>query len=108
MSTISTHILDTAFGTPAAGIAVTLFRVRDNVALGSGVSDVDGRVRDLTAEPVVPDTYRLRFETAAYFAASARDAFYPEINVVFLVAGAAHYHVPLLLSPFGYSTYRGS
>ncbi len=108
MSTISTHILDTALGAPAAGIAVTLFRVDDDLTIGSGISDADGRVGDLGSGPVMPGTYRMRFETAAYFAASARDAFYPEVNVVFIVGDAAHYHVPLLLNPFGYSTYRGS
>ncbi len=108
MSTISTHILDTALGAPAAGITVTLSRLNDDVTIGSGISDTDGRVRNVAATPVVPGTYRMRFETAAYFAASARDAFYPEVNVVFVVGDAAHYHVPLLLNPFGYSTYRGS
>ena len=108
MSTISTHILDTALGIPAAGITVALFRVHDGVAVGTGVSDVDGRVRDLASTPATPGMYRMRFDTAAYFAASSRETFYPEVNIVFSVADLAHYHVPLLLGPFGYTTYRGS
>ncbi len=108
MSTISTHVLDTALGIPAAGVRVVLQRVTDGATMGTGVTDVDGRVRDLTSVPATPGAYRLQFETGAYFAASARDTFYPEINIVFTVADSAHYHVPLLLSPFGYSTYRGS
>lgn len=105
MSTISTHVLDTALGIPAAGVRVVLHCETDGAVAGTGVTDSDGRVRDLIA---TPGTYRLQFETAAYFAASARDTFYPEISIVFTVADSAHYHVPLLLSPFGYTTYRGS
>ena len=113
MSTISTHVLDTALGRPGAGIAVTLARVAEDGAraLGGGVTDADGRVRDLLApgETLGAGTYRLRFAVAAYFAASGRAAFYPEVAITFVVGDATeHYHVPLLLSPFGYSTYRGS
>jgi len=113
MSTISTHVLDTAAGRPAAGVGVTLERVsaRETLALGVGVTDVDGRVRDLLAAgaTLVEGTYRLRFDVGEYFGRGGRDAFYPEVVVTFRVAaGEEHYHVPLLLSPFGYSTYRGS
>jgi len=113
MSTISTHVLDTALGRPAGGVAVTLARVAEDGAhpLGAGTTDADGRVRDLLAPGAAlgAGTYRLRFLVAAYFAASGRSAFYPEVAITFVVGDATeHYHVPLLLSPFGYSTYRGS
>lgn len=113
MSTISTHVLDTSLGRPAAGIRVTLERVSDGAArmIGHGATDADGRVRELLpkGEQLEPGDYRLRFETAEYFSAAGRDAFYPHVTVDFRVwEGTAHYHVPLLLSPFGYSTYRGS
>ena len=113
-STISTHVLDTALGAPARGIGVTLQRSSPNggdTEVGAGVTDDDGRVRDLLARGVTlaEGTYRLRFDTAAYFTRTGREGFFPEITVTFLVGRAAqHYHVPILLSPFGYSTYRGS
>lgn len=114
MSAITTHVLDTALGRPAAGVAITLERSPVDGAtvevLGTGVTDYDGRLRDL-APPglLVPGRYRLRFDTGAYFADHELDAFYPEVVVDFTVRGGLeHYHVPLLLSPFGYSTYRGS
>jgi 5-hydroxyisourate hydrolase len=113
VSTISTHVLDTARGRPAPGLGVTLERMVDGRAepLGSGRTDDDGRVRDLlaTGGDLSPGTYRLRFDTGAYHAAQGVDGFYPEASVVFRVREAdSHCHVPLLLSPFGYSTYRGS
>lgn len=80
-------------------------------ALARGITDSDGRVRDLLRadEPLQARTYRLVFDTAAYFRASEAGTFYPEVAVIFVVKDPAeHYHVPLLLSPFGYSTYRGS
>jgi 5-hydroxyisourate hydrolase len=77
--------------------------------VGSGVTDDDGRLRDLLPDGVREGTYRIRFDTAAYFASRGERGFYPEVSVVFDVTDAgAHHHVPLLLSPFGYSTYRGS
>ena len=109
MSTLSTHVLDTALGQPAQGIRVTLERSGD--IIGSGVTDADGRVRDIHRKdsPLSAGTYRLTFHVADYFAKSGRESFFPEIAVNFRVAGGTeHYHVPLLLSPFGYSTYRGS
>ena len=115
MSTISTHVLDTALGRPAAGIRVVLDRLDDGdrhvTSIGSGQTDADGRLRDFVSPGVVLGTgvFRLRFDVAEYFAQSGREAFYPEVVVVFTVRGGTdHYHVPLLLSPYGYSTYRGS
>ncbi|MBV9880175.1 MAG: hydroxyisourate hydrolase [Gemmatirosa sp.] len=112
MSTISTHVLDTALGRPARGVHVTLDRLGDDSAtLGSGETDADGRVRDLLplGAPMGAGVYRLRFDVGEYFARTGRESFYPEVVVLFRVGAiGAHYHVPLLLSPFGFSTYRGS
>jgi 5-hydroxyisourate hydrolase len=103
MAGITTHILDTAKGRPAAGVPLTLFRDRD--VLFDGVTDDDGRARVLESDRVKPGTYRLVFDTGAY----NPGGFFPEATVVFRVDDVSqHYHVPLLLSPFGYSTYRGS
>jgi 5-hydroxyisourate hydrolase len=113
MSGITTHVLDTSAGKPGVGIAVKL-EVRRNdrwVTLAERQTDGDGRARDLMADGSRLDagTYRITFATGAYFAARGVSAFFPEATVVFEVKDAAqHYHVPLLLSPFGYSTYRGS
>lgn len=112
--TISTHVLDTALGAPAANVAVTLGRVDDGghaITMSQGVTDSDGRVATLRPRDALltPGAYRLCFDVAPYFAATQRASFYTEICVNFMVGeGAQHYHVPLLLSPFGYSTYRGS
>jgi 5-hydroxyisourate hydrolase len=114
MSTITTHVLDTALGRPAVGVSVALERVGSeglSILVGAGMTDQDGRVRELLApgEKLDAGDYRLRFATAAYFARDSRESFYPVVVVEFTVAGASsHYHVPLLLSPFGYATYRGS
>jgi 5-hydroxyisourate hydrolase len=114
MSTITTHVLDTSLGRPATGLSIALERLGPKGAatqIGAGMTDDDGRVRDLLAPGQVldPATYRLRFETAPYFARDGRETFYPVVLVTFRVdAGSGHYHVPLLLNPFGYSTYRGS
>ena len=109
---ITTHVLDTARGLPAAGVPIVLERATGDgwEVLGCGATDDDGRLRDLIAEgsPVADGRYRLTFDTGAYFRDRGEPAFYPEVAVVFTVAGAEHHHVPLLLSPFGYSTYRGS
>jgi 5-hydroxyisourate hydrolase len=109
-STLSTHVLDTSTGRPAAGVPVTLERA-DGTAVGSGVTDADGRLRDfLDAGATLGEgVYRARFDVETYFARTGRPSFYPEVAILFRVgAGAEHYHVPLLLSAFGYSTYRGS
>jgi len=105
---ITTHVLDTSRGRPAAGIPVTLdFQVSDQEwkRLGQGVTDADGRVRNLLqAETLVKGIYKLTFDVEAH-----QPGFYPHIVLVFRVDNPAeHYHVPLLLSPFGYTTYRGS
>jgi 5-hydroxyisourate hydrolase len=109
---ITTHVLDTAAGRPGKAIAIELERDDGGTwhRVGAGVTDDDGRLRTLTpAGPVDPGAYRLRFHTAAYFAAHHQAAFFPIVEIQFTVVdGAQHHHVPLLLSPYGYSTYRGS
>jgi 5-hydroxyisourate hydrolase len=116
-SAITTHVLDTALGLPAAGVAVRLERVPGDgqpppgqPPLGQSVTDADGRARDIGPAALSPGTYRLVFDTGAYFASQGTEpAFFPEVTVTFRVGGEArHHHVPLLLSPFAYSTYRGS
>jgi len=111
VSGISTHVLDTSRGRPAVGVAVHLDRAGESrwEPVGSAVTDADGRVPALLGAPPPAGRYRLTFDTAAYFTAAGTSAFYPEVSVTFLVTGDDdHYHVPLLLSPYGYSTYRGS
>ena len=114
MSAITTHVLDTSRGRPAAGVPVILETYTDGgdwQTLGRGATDADGRLRDLLPEGEAPAAglYRLTFDTSAYFSAQGVGGFYPEVAVTFRVSDAAqHYHVPLLLSPYGYSTYRGS
>ncbi len=107
---ITTHVLDIARGAPAAALRVTLERRQGDtwVVLGSADTDANGRVSAFTNAGVDAGTYRLTFETGRYHQSTGVAAFFPEVNVTFNVASGAHYHVPLLLSPFGYSTYRGS
>jgi 5-hydroxyisourate hydrolase len=110
---ITTHILDTSLGKPAEGIPVVLEMKQADGAwneLGRGVSNNDGRITDFLPEDVhlAVGIYRLTFQTAEYFRLMNRDSFYPKVTVEFTIKNGAHYHVPLLLSPFGYSTYRGS
>ena len=108
MGTLSTHVLDTSLGKPAAGVTVVLESVAGE-ALGDGITDGDGRVGSIGPERLEAGDYRLRFASGGYFAAQGVEAFYPEVVVVFTIADTAqHYHVPVLLNPFGYSTYRGS
>jgi 5-hydroxyisourate hydrolase len=109
MSTISTHVLDTSLGRPAAGIRVTL--ERNGTPLGSAVTDSDGRVRELVPpdDKLSAGEYTLTFLVGDYFSSTKRESFYNAITIAFRIGTAPeHYHVPLLLSPFGYSTYRGS
>jgi 5-hydroxyisourate hydrolase len=114
MSTISTHILDTSRGKPANGVAVYLESQNHDESwaqLAHAWTDDEGRVKPffLLEEPLPEGTYRLVFDTEAYFTALNMDFFYPQVCVVFQIAEAPqHYHIPLLISPFGYSTYRGS
>ncbi len=130
-ASVSTHILDTSVGRPAEGVAISLSARRGPgerwEALGAGATDADGRCKDLPALPAGTTHVRLDFETEAYFltkqnnqqaeaqqdAPANRDsgtsgAFFPEVAITFAVTPGEHYHVPLLLNPFGYSVYRGS
>ena len=103
---VSTHVLDSVLGRPAAGISVQLFAGED--LLAEGVTDADGRCR-LTEEATSARTHRLVFATGEWFAGHGRETFYPEVVLAFAVTRPAeHHHVPLLLAPFAYSTYRGS
>ena len=111
MSAVTTHVLDTGQGRPAAGVMVRLVRVAgaDDAVLAAGTTDDDGRVRALGPDRVSPGTYRLVFNTAGYFARTGQPCFFPEVSLSFVVADPAeHHHVPLLLSPFSSSPYRGS
>ena len=104
--TVSTHVLDAVTGTPAAAVVV---RLTDSGGseIGSGRTDADGRIGVITAAPIPPGRYRLSFDTGEWFRGRGRDTFYPEVVIAFDASGG-HTHVPLLLSPFAYSTYRGS
>ncbi|OAN42367.1 hydroxyisourate hydrolase [Mycolicibacterium iranicum] len=103
---LSTHVLDATTGQPAVGIAVTLSLA--GVVIAADVTDDDGRIAALGTD-LAAGVYRLRFDTAAYFAAHSITGFYPEVLITFDITDAAsHFHVPLLLSPYAYSTYRGS
>ncbi len=108
-SPITTHILDTSVGRPAAGVEVRLCDASGG-EIGRGVTNEDGRVTDLLAPgTLAAGTYRITFETGAYFASQGKRGFYPRVEITFEVsAPSEHYHVPLLLNPYGYSTYRGS
>ena len=112
MSAVTTHVLDTALGQPAAGVQVRLERASgDDTVIGQASTGQDGRVTDLGPAELEPGTYRLVFGTGEYARVlwPAQPPFFPEVTVTFTVADRGqHYHVPLLLSPFGYSTYRGS
>jgi 5-hydroxyisourate hydrolase len=110
MSAVTTHVLDTARGRPASGISVRLESIfAPGTLVGSGVTDADGRVADIGPGVLDEGSYRLVFETAAYFAAQGIEAFFPSVELAFTIGDRdQHYHLPLLLSPFGYTTYRGS
>lgn len=117
MSQITTHILDTALGKPAANVPLKLWRQNINnqsnsiwETLAEGTTNADGRVPNLLPkETILPlGTYKMTFYTEGYFAEQNRENFYPVVEIQFHVSDATHYHVPLLLSPFGFSTYRGS
>ena len=110
-SPITTHVLDTAQGQPAAGIDVVLDK-RDGegwTEIARGTTNHDGRITDLLEGTLEYTVYRLTFDTGSYFERVGVEGFYPEACVVFQIGAVGqHYHVPLLLSPYGYSTYRGS
>jgi 5-hydroxyisourate hydrolase len=109
MSGITTHVLDTVLGKPAAGIAVRLEVHHAEMwsVVGMSATDADGRCRDLVESPA-PGLYRLTFATGEYMAAQGRNSIYPEISITFRAGADAHYHMPLLLSDNSYTTYRGS
>jgi 5-hydroxyisourate hydrolase len=120
VSSLSTHVLDSATGRPAEGMAVTLWVEAENeggpvtgdpvdwLIVDTALTDADGRIKDWKTGLAGPGDYRLQFATARWFAAQQRECFYPEVTVAFTVKDDGHYHVPLLLAPFAYSTYRGS
>lgn len=108
-ATISTHVLDAAIGEPASDVTVSL-AAADGRRLATGQTDADGRLA-VTSEPVPAGTYTLTFDSAAYFQRTDTPTFYPRVDITFTVpdtAAPTHLHVPVLLSPFAYSTYRGS
>jgi 5-hydroxyisourate hydrolase len=114
MSTVTTHILDTSRGTPAPGVNVTLTVLGKGdmwTRIGTATTDVDGRIKSFLqpGKSLEIGTYRLRFDTHAYHAAQGVQGFFPHVDVIFSIREVGrHHHVPLLLSPFAYSTYRGS
>ena len=107
MATLSTHVLDTSRGRPAVGLRIAL-ESETGEPVADAVTDSDGRAPHLATGTLAAGTYRLRFDTGAWFAEQDVAGFYPEVVVAFVLAGDEHFHVPLLLSPYGYSTYRGS
>ena len=112
MSQITTHILDLSSGRPADGVKATLFQLEigEWKKITEGVTNNDGRIPNLLKKEVVLESgaHKLRFETQAYFNLQSVETFYPYVEIIFEVLNNEHYHVPLLLSPYGYSTYRGS
>lgn len=112
MSQLTTHILDTTTGKPAAGVVIVLYQQYNDEwkEMVRGITNHDGRINDwLPKEEVLPaGQYKLKFETGEYYKLLMIPCFYPFIEVIFSINDEAHYHVPLLLNPFGYSTYRGS
>jgi len=112
MSHLTTHILDTTLGKPAAGVQIVLYQQQeaDWKEIVRGVTNQDGRITDwLPKEDLLPaGLYKLKFETGDYYKQLMIASFYPFVEVVFSITDDAHYHVPLLLNPYGYSTYRGS
>jgi 5-hydroxyisourate hydrolase len=108
VSELSTHVLDAVTGLPAPGLTVSL-RDADGLELGYADTDSDGRVASVTGGELPEGTYRLTFDTGSWFSAREIENFYPEVTITFAVTDTTrHHHVPLLLSPFAYSTYRGS
>jgi 5-hydroxyisourate hydrolase len=112
MSQITTHILDTSKGKPAQGVTIILFSTINGEwkELASGITNTDGRIPDLLKKDVLLEygVYKMRFEVKEYFDKLGVAAFYPFVEIVFDITTQEHYHIPLLLNPFGYSTYRGS
>ena len=112
MSQITTHILDTSKGKPAPDVTIILYQGGNDAwtEVARGITNKDGRIANLLIEEqVLPQgTYKMRFETKDYFDQQQVSTFYPYIEIIFDITSSAHYHIPLLLNPFGYSTYRGS
>ena len=112
MSQITSHILDTTKGKPASGVSILLFHQGNNnwEEIGKSTTNSDGRVTDLLEEDVIVQAgiYKLKFEVKSYYEQQSIKTFYPYVEIIFEITGSEHYHVPLLLNPFGYSTYRGS
>jgi hydroxyisourate hydrolase len=112
MSQITTHVLDTSKGKPAQGVYITLEKSNKGswTVLGKGETNSDGRLPGLLSPEtkLEPGIYRLVFDTASYFKVQDVKAFYPSVTITFETTDQSHYHVPLLLNPYGYSTYRGS
>lgn len=112
MSKITTHILDTSLGKPASNIKVFLEKNNNDSweAIAEGITNEDGRIKDLLKNDDTLDLgkYRMIFETEKYFSDRNIKTFYPKVSIEFYIYDDSHYHIPLLLSPFGYSTYRGS
>jgi 5-hydroxyisourate hydrolase len=112
MSLITTHILDTTIGKPAQGVTIKLYQQKNNqwIELAKGVTNRDGRITDLLGKDVVLELgiYKMKFLVKEYFDMMQTAAFYPFIEITFEIKSQEHYHIPLLLNPFGYSTYRGS
>ncbi|GAA1087299.1 hydroxyisourate hydrolase [Nocardiopsis composta] len=114
MSHVTTHVLDAALGRPAAGVEVRLEAAADEARtswkpVATGATNEDGRVPDFGPDQLEAGIYRVVFDTAGYFERTGQRGFYPDVTIAFELADTeAHYHVPLLLSPFAFSTYRGS
>lgn len=112
MSQITTHILDTTKGKPATGVRISLYQQHneDWKEIGIGTTNNDGRVSDLLKKDALLDLgiYKMRFETGEYFDKQGIQSFYPFVEIIFTITTKEHYHIPLLISPHGYNTYRGS
>jgi len=111
-SYITTHVLDTTTGIPAKGVQITLYKIKDSITkpITTGVTNNDGRIADLMppGKRLEAGIYQLVFNTANYYTEQRQDGFYPEVSIQFIVTNHDHYHVPLLLNPYGYTTYRGN
>jgi 5-hydroxyisourate hydrolase len=107
---ITSHVLNLSSGSPAEGIEATLFTLQNSnwTEIGKSKTNADGRIKTWTLNEFAAGMYKIRFETEAYFQQASIITFYPYVEIVFAIESNEHYHIPLLLSPFGYSTYRGS
>ena len=112
MSQVTTHILDTTRGVPAGGVSISMYEKAglEWIEVASGITDSDGRIKDLLKPDVILPlgTYKMHFAVKEYFKIHGMEVFYPFVDIIFDIRSKEHYHIPLLLNPFGYSTYRGS